>query len=649
MVCVAAPTGQDGRLIVEVLTRGGLLARVVTDLPMLEDLNGQDVGALLVAEEALTEAFIDGLDAMLKRQAAWSDLPVLVLTSGRDKASTTAVERWHRVLGSPVLLERPIRTANLMSSLQAAIRGRKRQFEMRDTLDARDQALADLRQERETLQVVLDNLPVGVLLAKRSGEIVLGNKATERIFRHPILDTPDVEAHGAWVAYHADGSRVRGQEFPLPRAMASGAPIQPEDFLYQRGDGSKAWISLAAAPIFGEHGEVTGGVVAISDIDQQKRVASDLFRSNERFWRLIENASVGLIIGDFDGGISYANPAILQLLGYTAEEVKSLPVNWRELTPPEYEAADEKAIQELSSRGKAESYQKMYRAKGGQLIPLLIGATMIPSQQHGHDSDQVAVFITDLSSQKKAESALVQSEKLAAVGRLAASISHEINNPLEAVTNLLYLARISPETPESVQTLLKTADQELQRVSQIAAQTLRFHRQATKARSIHLEELLDPTLTLYKGRLMNAQITVELEHRGAAPITCFEGDIRQVLNNLIGNAIDSMRSGGRLVIRTSKAWIHKEQQPAVRISIADTGHGMSREVMRNIYEPFYTTKGINGSGLGLWISRGIVEKHSGRLRVRSRLGEPSGTVFSLFLPLSGALPEVLHATGIDGA
>jgi signal transduction histidine kinase len=239
-----------------------------------------------------------------------------------------------------------------------------------------------------------------------------------------------------------------------------------------------------------------------------------------------------------------------------------------------------------------------------------------------------------LEDRKRAESALVQSEKLAAVGRLAASISHEINNPLEAVTNLLYLIRAQDHMPERALTYLSLAERELARVSQIVGQTLRFHRQSTKPTRVTAEDLLDSVVALYQGRLLNSRIDLVFEHRGATAINCYEGDIRQVLNNLVGNAIDSMRtSGGRLVIRTHDSICWRSRRRGIRMTIADTGYGMSPEVRQRIFEAFYTTKGLGGTGLGLWISKGIVEKHQGRLGVRSSNRSPrTGTVFSLFLP-----------------
>ena len=634
VVRVIAPTGRDAELVVGVLHQSGLSAEVCEDLSFLRD--HEEVGPLLLAEEALKPQFVQQLSNRIRNQPEWSDLPILILTNGtRDTYEGYRTTYDHMFIGSPILLERPIRAATLISSVRAALRARKRQYEIRDTLRDRDRAFDELKLERETTQAVLDNVPVGILLADSSGRVILGNRSVEGILRHPVSEIAARVLDRRWVAFHPDGRRVEADEYPLPRALHSGQPIAPEDFLYQRGDGTIAWISVAAAPIFDEKGKVSGAVMAISDIDHQKRTDSNLHRSDERFRRLIEHSTVGMIIGDFDGEITYANPAILNQLGYTPEEVAAGALQWSELTPAEFVAADERAIEQLRATGTAASYQKSLRAKDGRLLPFLVGATMIPSARSGDAASEIAVFATDLSTQKQAESALIQSEKLAAVGRLAASISHEINNPLEAITNLLYLARRSSNIPAEVASFLDTADQELQRVTQISIQTLRFHRQSTKPRLITSEELLGPTLALYHGRISNSNIRLELQHRGAGPITCYEGDIRQVLNNLIGNAIDAMRSGGRLIVRTTKARLRRRGIPAIRITIADTGHGIPPAVMRRMYEPFYTTKGMNGTGLGLWISRGIIEKHRGQIQARSRLRTGcGGTVFSLLLPTS---------------
>jgi len=252
--------------------------------------------------------------------------------------------------------------------------------------------------------------------------------------------------------------------------------------------------------------------------------------------------------------------------------------------------------------------------------------------------EAIAAVVLEVTHQKKAEAALIQSEKLAAVGRLASSISHEINNPLEAITNLLYLIGMSEDLPEATRQYLQTAQGELSRVCQIATQTLRFHRQAVRATRVSASDLVDAVLNLYQGRLANSHIQVDAKYATSTTILCFENDIRQVLNNLIANAIDAMRaSGGRLIVRAHDATDYSTDYPqprqGIRITIADTGHGMSPTVKARLFEPFYTTKDLNGTGLGLWISAGIVTRHQGRLTYRSSENpDHQGTIFSLFLP-----------------
>jgi PAS domain S-box-containing protein len=246
----------------------------------------------------------------------------------------------------------------------------------------------------------------------------------------------------------------------------------------------------------------------------------------------------------------------------------------------------------------------------------------------------IAVFLHDITERKQVATALINNEKLAAVGRLAASIAHEINNPLESVTNLLYLARLSNE-PSEVKEYLITADRELRRVGAITTQTLRFHRQSTRPSEIDCEELIEGVLSVYQGRIVNSCVEVEHRRRAVRPVMCFDGEIRQVINNVVANAIDAMHpDGGRLLLRYRDATDWRTERKGLVITVADTGPGMTKHTLGKIFEAFFTTKGIGGTGLGLWISREIVNRHNGGLLVRSSQQEGrSGTVVSLFLPL----------------
>ena len=255
-------------------------------------------------------------------------------------------------------------------------------------------------------------------------------------------------------------------------------------------------------------------------------------------------------------------------------------------------------------------------------------------------SEQPVIMVgvtLDVTERHKAAKALVQSEKLAAVGRLASSIAHEINNPLESVTNLLFLARRSEQLSE-IQEYLDVAELELRRMSAITSQTLRFHKQATRPTPVTFSVLLQGVLSIYQGKILNARVSVHQRFRAAEPVMCLEGEIRQVLSNLIGNAIDVMHpTGGTLSLRSQGARDWRSSRPGVRITVADTGTGMSPRTLAKIFEPFFTTKGVAGTGLGLWISHEIVARHQGVLKVRSsQVPGRTGTVFTLFLPFDTA-------------
>jgi signal transduction histidine kinase len=265
-----------------------------------------------------------------------------------------------------------------------------------------------------------------------------------------------------------------------------------------------------------------------------------------------------------------------------------------------------------------------------------------PVHTEEEDVRWVGTVVIETTQRRRSEDALRKTEKLAAAGRLAASIAHEINNPLEAVTNLLYLLHNHPSLDAEARQYAEMAQGELSRVSQITQQTLRFYRQSTQPTPGNLAEILDSVLVLHNARIHAANVEVVREYLPATDLRAFGGELRQLFANLIGNAVDAMpRDGGRLRVRVrpAQAWFGDQfgdrRVAGVRVTIADTGCGMSEEVQRRIFEPFFTTKETTGTGLGLWVSEEIVMKHAGALHVRSRTAAPSGTVFSIFFPYDG--------------
>lgn len=257
-------------------------------------------------------------------------------------------------------------------------------------------------------------------------------------------------------------------------------------------------------------------------------------------------------------------------------------------------------------------------------------AHLYPVRTEGQTTRWVGAIIVDTTEQKRAEETLRRTEKLAAAGRLAASIAHEINNPLEAVTNLLFLIRQEDLSPSTAH-FAEMAQQEVGRVAEITQQTLRFYRQSTLPAMANLREVLDSVLTLHLGRIQTLQVDLRRDYGDDLQLFCFSGEMRQLFANLIGNALDAMTpQGGRLVVRARR--VRQNGATGIRISVADTGCGITPEARRHIFEPFFTTKEATGTGLGLWVSEQIIRKHHGTVRVRSRSSQSTGTVFSVFFP-----------------
>jgi PAS domain S-box-containing protein len=238
---------------------------------------------------------------------------------------------------------------------------------------------------------------------------------------------------------------------------------------------------------------------------------------------------------------------------------------------------------------------------------------------------------TDVQDKKDSEAALRKSERLALAGQFAAAIAHEINNPLEAVTNLIYLIR-TRSADEDVRQYAALADRELARVAELSGQTLRFYKRSTEASSTDACELLEGLLGLFASKLGRLRIRLEKKLHKCEPLLAYSNELRQLFANLISNAIDASPRGRIIVCcRESHDWRHSARR-GVRITVADTGSGIPVNVRKAIFEPFFTTKGESGTGLGLWVSADVVARHGGRISLRSKTTPPSGSVFSIFLP-----------------
>ncbi len=380
------------------------------------------------------------------------------------------------------------------------------------------------------------------------------------------------------------------------------------------------WDYTRSAVYVGDN--IAGVLTVCQDVTSSAIAERERAAMAARLNQVLEVTTESVVTINREWRITYLNPAALRSMSPVTD---ALGKNFWETFPAALEPGS--PYLEHYPRAMDERIAAEFESFYPEPINIWVHVQVRPTE------DGIALFYRDITTEKKSLAALLQTEKLAAVGRLAASIAHEINNPLASVTNLLYLAHHG-ETSPKVKEYLSAAERELRRVSAISNQTLRFYKQASNPRPVQPDDLLDSVLSIYQGRLLNARVTLERRRSATGPLFCFEGEIRQVLSKLVGNAIDAMNAaGGRLYVRVQQGTDWVTRRPGVVFTIGDDGQGISDQVRSKIFDAFYTTKGLGGTGLGLWVSQEIVDRHNGRLRLRSSQTQGrSGTVFRLFLP-----------------
>lgn len=448
---------------------------------------------------------------------------------------------------------------------------------------------------------------------------------TQRVSASDLLDKPIREALPElagqsffdWLdAVYATGRPFRGTE--APAKLKLGATDELREYFF----------NFAYEPTLDVFGKVDGILVHVVDVTGQVVARREVEAREEQFRALADSIPHLAWMAKPDGDIFWYNQRWYAYTGKSPDDMAGW--GWQVVHDPHILPEVLERYRHSLATGEAFDMSFPLRGADGVLRTFLTRAVPV------RDSSGTIVrwfgTNTEIDTQRKTEEALRQSEKLAVVGRLASSIAHEINNPLEAVINLIYLAK-SSSVDDVTRNYLADADQELARVSEITSQTLRFHKQQAAAAPADVVEILNSVLALYRGKLSRDGVELQIEARETPPLVCFASEIRQVLANLVGNALDAMPQGGTLSLRIHSATDWRTGQLGLRITVSDTGHGMPPDVLERIYEPFFTTKGATGTGLGLWVSSGIVENHKGSLRVRSKnCGPRAGTTFSLILP-----------------
>ncbi len=357
--------------------------------------------------------------------------------------------------------------------------------------------------------------------------------------------------------------------------------------------------------------------------------------ASQRLAAIIESSDDAIVSKDLNGIVTSWNPAAERIFGYTADEMIGRSITT--IIPPELHDDERRILATIARGERIEHFETVRLTKSGE--PVEVSLTISPVKDETGRILGAAKIARDITQRKRTERALRTSERLASVGRLAATMAHEINNPLEAVMNLVYLAK-NAALREDVRGYLARAEEELERISHITKQTLGFYRETTGATTVSVGAMVDPLIAVFSSRARNKAIEICPEIRQDPQIHAVPGEIRQLLANLVSNSIDAVDSGGRIRIRLSAARTWNAQPTSgLRLTVADSGPGIPAAVRSRLFEPFFTTKKNVGTGLGLWVCKSIVEKHEGSIRVRSSTAPGNTwTVFSVFLPSNGRSP-----------
>jgi PAS domain S-box-containing protein len=359
---------------------------------------------------------------------------------------------------------------------------------------------------------------------------------------------------------------------------------------------------------------------------------------------LLDLATEAIMVRDLDGVLQFWNSGAEAFYGWNRQEV--LGKNVHQILRTKLPSPAEEIESVIVRGGRWEGNLVQFTKDGREVV---VASRQVLQIDGGATRPAILEISRDITAQLQAEEALRKAEKLAAMGRVAGIIAHEINNPLEAIRNAFYLLQHHPTLDDAARTYTRIADEELTRVTHITRQTLSFYRESKEAVPVSISGILDDILALQARLLERNGIILEKEYSGDGPVLGFPGELKQVFLNLIGNAIQAMPEGGRLRIRVAEAVEKSQQREGVRVFICDTGSGIRPEDAKQLFEPFFTTKSTKGTGLGLWISKGIVQKYQGIIRFRSmKLLRGNITAFSVFIPRSGS-PQMSESQLVSSA
>ncbi len=483
-----------------------------------------------------------------------------------------------------------------------------------------------LQERVAELEAIMKVLPVGVAVSHDpESSVVTANLALSQLLGvkpgENIATRIDVAAAGSSDLYR-NGDRLASGDHPLKRTAKTGEQLGSLELEVRGPDGKPIFLQSSASPLFDQFGNVRGAVGAFINVTDRKHL-EDLLRERAD---LLELATEAIIVRDMHGVLLFWNSGAEALYGWKREEVLGKSIH--QVLKTRFPKGFSDVENALAQTGKWNGNLTQFTRDGHEM-------TVACRKALKADGNAVLEINRDISAQLKAEDALRKAERLAAMGRMAGIIAHEINNPLEAITNTFYLLRDHPSLDEEARYLAKLGDEELLRVSHITRQTLGFYRESEHSVEVSISAILDEILELQARQMEFSNIVLRKQFRSKGTIWGFPVELRQVFLNLIGNAVQAMPDGGTLSLRVFKSSRGCDRRAEVCVSVFDTGTGIDPEHAKHLFEPFFTTKETKGTGLGLWISRGIVQKYGGTIRFRNiSLAGRNVTCFQVRLPES---------------
>ena len=545
------------------------------------------------------------------------------------------------VLNLEYRYEHPERGLRYHHSKGRRMVGSSRFFGVVGDITDRKRAEEALSRREEEFRSLADAMPQLVWMAAPDGDVHWFN---QRWYDYTGT-TPDQNCGWGWQTVH-DPQNLADVLKKWKDSLATGDPFEMVTRLKDKEGFYRPFLTRAmplrdsAGAItrwFGTSTDISGEFEIRREIEESQAQLQKALDASQRLAAIVESSDDAIIGKDLNGIVTSWNPRAERMFGYTADEMMGQSV--RKIIPLDV-FADEDRIMSAVARGeRTEHFETARKRKDGEVIE--VSLTLSPVFDESGRIVGVASISRDISQQKKVEKALHTTERLATVGRMAATIAHEINNPLEAVTNLVYLAQ-NCMSDEDGKKFLQSAQQELARVALLTKQTLGFYRETKGARELTLGELVTPLVSVFSARARNKQISIATQIKQDPKIVGIPGELRQLFANLLNNSIDAVPNAGRIVIRVARAQERNgAMRQGVRLTVSDNGPGISQDLRKKLFEPFFTTKKEVGTGLGLWVSSTIVRKHEGLIAVRSST-EPhkSWTVFSVFLPMAPASVEM---------